>query len=76
MSPILLFTALPLGLFLIVASIATIRRTWTFLVVGDGFLPGKPSLAMRRSASSWWVSPSMTPCSTCPSPRPGWSVSS
>lgn len=46
MSPILLFTALPLGLFLIVASIATIRRTWTFLVVGDGFLPGKPSLAM------------------------------
>lgn len=46
MFPILLFTSLPLGLFLVWASIALIRQRWVYLLVGDTYLPGKPSVAM------------------------------
>ncbi|MCU1633681.1 MAG: hypothetical protein JWM61_2333 [Micrococcaceae bacterium] len=46
MSPVLLITILPLGLFLAWASISMIRQKWMYLLVGDSFLPGKPSLAM------------------------------
>lgn len=41
-----LLTFVPLGSFLTWANISTIRQKWTYLVVGDSYLPGKPSLAM------------------------------
>ncbi len=46
MSFVLLFTVFPLGVFLFWASLSMIRQKWMYLLVGDAFLPGKPSLAM------------------------------
>lgn len=45
MSVVLALTTLPLGLFLVWASISMIRQKWMYLLVADSFLPGKPSLA-------------------------------
>ncbi|PPB50967.1 hypothetical protein C4K88_03675 [Arthrobacter pityocampae] len=46
MSFVLLFTVFPLGLFLTWASLSMIRQKWMYLMVVDGFMPGRPSLAM------------------------------
>lgn len=46
MNPLLVFTVLPLGIFLTWASISMLRQKWMYLLVADSFLPGKPSLAM------------------------------
>lgn len=46
MSLLLLLTVFPLGVFLVWASISMIRQKWMYLLVGDAFMPGKPSLAM------------------------------
>jgi hypothetical protein len=41
-----LLTIVPLGIFLTWASISMIRQKWMYLLVGDSYLWGKPSLAM------------------------------
>jgi hypothetical protein len=46
MSLLLLLTIFPLGVFLFWASISMIRQKRMYLLVGDAFMPGKPSLAM------------------------------
>ncbi len=46
MSLLLLLTVCPLGVFLFWASLSMIRQRWMYLIVGDAYMPGKPSLAM------------------------------